>query len=91
MKHSIIVTVQFGGRAADMELPCRMPVGLLSGRLLSALQAMEPARFSHMHGLWLVHNGQYLPDEAACLLDYGICDGDFLTVTEKKGSFRERG
>lgn len=91
MKHSIIVTVQFGSRAVDMELPCRMPVGLLSKRLLSALQVMEPVRFGHMHGLWLVHNGRYLPDEAACLLDYGICDGDYLTVAEMKGSFRERG
>lgn len=89
MKHSIIVTVRFGSRAVDMELPCRMPIGLLSKRLLNALQILNPIQFGDMHGLWIAHKGRYLLDEDASLDDYGICDGDYLTVAEMKGSFRE--
>ena len=89
MKNSIIVTVKFGGNSEDMELPYRLPIRLLSKRLLNALQTLNPIQFGHMHGLWIVHQGRYLLDEDASLQDYGMCDGDYLTVAEMKGSFRE--
>lgn len=87
MKNSIIVTVKTNRDTVDMELPCLLPIKELSKLLLNAMQTLEPTQFGRMNGIWIIHNGKYLLDETASLSDYGIVDGDYISIAEMKDSY----
>lgn len=63
----------------DMELPAKMPLKQLTGKILEALKLYQEDKFEDISALHIFYNGRALDDEGN-LAAYGIWDGSILDV-----------
>ena len=81
MPETVIVTLRFGGKEADFELPARTPLSALEEGLKRALRLAFPGTALPKGKLMLRSAGGYLKMEHT-LEDYGIFDGSLLEVSD---------
>lgn len=79
MPETVIVTLRFGGKEADFELPSRTPLSALEDPLKRALRLAFPGVVFQNRKLWLRSADGYLKMEHT-LEDYSIFDGSLLEV-----------
>ena len=83
MAKDVVVTVRYKGFAQDMELPVRLGIGQLCGKILETLKQVDNHTFCSFERILLLHDGFCLADEAATLEDYGIQTGYFLDIHQE--------
>ena len=83
MSEQVLVTLHLDRAERDYALPCRVPLGELYPRLLTVLQASDADTFRRANAICLQREDGFLLDPNATLLDYGVKDGDRLTVSKE--------
>lgn len=63
----------------DMELPVKMPIGVLSGRILEVLKMRDEDLFQDVSQIQLIYQNKALYEKAS-LAEYGLWDGSILTA-----------
>ncbi len=81
---TVIITLRAKDFEKDYELPCTIPLSELYPRLIVALQETSSMRFGNYSGVVLEQKGAGMLDLNASLLDYGVCDGLYLDIVEKR-------
>ena len=80
LNETVIVTIQSDTYCADFELPSGEPLESLYPRLCSAIKKDAPSKFGFYDGIVLEFDGKGLLNGRLCLRDYGIVNGNKLTI-----------